>query len=274
MTCALNKPRRTTAIREAVGVFHDQVRFQAAIDELLSAGFDRSELSLLADERTIAEKLGYRFARVEELEDDPRVPRSAYVSTEAIGDAEGGVIGGLVYVGAVAAAGAILASGGTLAGAFLAAAMAGGAGGLVGAALAQLIGRHHAKRLQEHIDRSGLLLWVHVRDADHEARAREILGRHGDTDVHVHDLVAGTYLAANPEASDLERALLDPTAVFRAPEEVVGRADLSRDQKVAVLQRWAHDARGVEVAGEEGGSDLLSRVMDALRVVQAAPVRG
>jgi hypothetical protein len=71
---------------------------------LLSASFDRAELSLLADERTVAEKLGYRFARVEELEDDPRVPRSAYVSTEAVDDAEGGVIGGLVYVGAVAAA--------------------------------------------------------------------------------------------------------------------------------------------------------------------------
>ena len=134
----------TATIREAVGVFHDPDMLQEAIDELLSSGFDRAELSLLAGEHAIKEELHHRYRKVAELEDDPRVPRTAYVSLESIGDAEGGLIGGLMYIGAVVAGGAVVASGGTLAGAFLAAAMAGSAGGLFGSALAKLIDYHHA----------------------------------------------------------------------------------------------------------------------------------
>jgi hypothetical protein len=48
----------TTTIREAVGVFHDPASLQEAIDELLSSGFDRAELSLLAGEHAVEEKLG------------------------------------------------------------------------------------------------------------------------------------------------------------------------------------------------------------------------
>lgn len=78
-----------SAVREAVGIFHDAQDFQVAIDELLSSGFHRAELSLLASENVVEEKLGHRYQRVEALADDPSAPRAAYVSTEAIGDAEG-----------------------------------------------------------------------------------------------------------------------------------------------------------------------------------------
>jgi hypothetical protein len=176
-------------IREVVGVFPDEARFQAAIDDLLSSGFDRAELSLLA--------------------------------------------------------------------------------GAVGVALARLIDQHHADHLQHQIDAGGLLLCVHVRDAEHGARAPDILARHGATDIHQHDLVPRRYLAARPDASDLERALLDPTAVFRTPEEVLARQDLTRDQKAAIRQRWRYDAIELEVAETEGmrdgEPDLLDRVLDALR---------
>ena len=59
-----------------------------------------AELSLLASEAAVEEKLGHRYRRVRDLADDPEVPRDAYVSTEAIGGAEGALIGGLMYVGA------------------------------------------------------------------------------------------------------------------------------------------------------------------------------
>lgn len=258
----------TATIREAVGVFHNSASLQEAIDELLSSGFDRAELSLLAGEHAVEEKLGHRYRKVGELEDDPRVPRTAYVSLESIGDAEGGLIGGLMYVGAVIAGGAAVASGGTLAGAFLAAAMAGSAGGLLGSALAKLIDYHHADYLQRQLDKGGLVLWVHVRDPEHEQRAKGILERHSGEDVHVHDLSAEAYVAASPQASDLQRALLDPTAVFKGPEQVLQRDDLSREQKAAILRRWAYDARELEVAEDEGmrdgEPDLLDRVMRAL----------
>ncbi len=43
---------------EAVAVFHDVETFQAAIDELLLAGFDHADVNVLAQEDTVTSKLG------------------------------------------------------------------------------------------------------------------------------------------------------------------------------------------------------------------------
>jgi hypothetical protein len=192
---ALQKVKRpmkqeTRTVREAVAVFDSPEDLQEAIDELLSAGFHRAELSLLASGQVVEEKLGHRYQKVSVLADDPAVPRSAYVSTEAIGDAEGGIIGGLMYVGAMAAAGAIVASGGTLAAAIAAAALAGGTGGLIGSILAKWIGDQHAHHLQEQMEHGGLLLWVRTRRTEDEKRAIETLKKHSGRDVHIHTLPA------------------------------------------------------------------------------------
>lgn len=101
-------------IREAVGVFQKEADLQGAIDELMSSGFDRAEISLLASEHVVEEKLGHRYSKVTETEDDAEIPRCCYVSPESVSAAEGGLIGGLMYVGAVAAAGVVLVSGGAL----------------------------------------------------------------------------------------------------------------------------------------------------------------
>src|SRR5690348_15262165 len=82
--------------REVVGIFHTSAHLRAAIDDLLSAGFDRAELSFLASAHTVEKKLGHAYRRVSEIADDPKVPRAAYVSTEAIGGAEGGLLGAFV----------------------------------------------------------------------------------------------------------------------------------------------------------------------------------
>ena len=176
--------------REAVGVFSSPETLQDAIDELLSSGFHRAELSLLASEHAVDAKLRHRYDKVRVLVDNPTVPRAAYVSTEAIGDAEGGLIGGLMYVGATVTAGAIVASGGAVATVIIAAALAGGAGGLIGSILAKWVGAHHAHYLQAQLDRGGLLLWVHTRDVALEERAVEILRKHTGEEVHTHALPA------------------------------------------------------------------------------------
>ena len=169
-------------------MFERPDKLQEAIDDLMSSGFDRAELSLLAAEKTVDEKLGHKYGKITELEDDPIVPRCCYVSTESIGDAEGGLIGGLMYVGATAAAGAVVATGGTLALVIAAAALAGGVGGLLGSLLAKWVGDHHAHYLQEQLDHGGLLLWVRAWNPDDEKRASEILSKHSGRDVHVHIL--------------------------------------------------------------------------------------
>ncbi|NKB58700.1 MAG: hypothetical protein GKS00_20415 [Alphaproteobacteria bacterium] len=175
-------------VREAVGVFDSAETLEAAVDELQSSGFNRADLSLLAGEPAVQEKLGHMYDKVSELEDDATVPRDAYVSTESIGNAEGGLIGGLMYIGAVAAAGSIVASGGPLAAAIAGAAMVGGAGGLIGAILANWIGDHHADYLQDQLDRGGLLLWVRTWNEAQEKSASDILTKHSAHDVHVHGL--------------------------------------------------------------------------------------
>ena len=174
--------------REAVGVFHDWTALQACVDDLLSSGFDRSELSLLAGQKAVEEKLGHVYAKVAELEDDPEVPRTAFVGRDSFIEGRTGVIGALAYIGAAAAIGGVVASGGTLAAAIAAAAVAGGSGGLIGTLATRWLGRDRAKEIQSQIDRGGLLLWVRARDRAHEDRAVAVLNRHSADHVHVHDL--------------------------------------------------------------------------------------
>lgn len=174
--------------REAVGVFASTSDLQAAIDELLSSGFHRAELSLLAGERAVFQKFGNSYAELRAAADDAVAPRTAYISPEAIGDAQGGIVGGLVYVGAAIASGAIVVSGGTILAAIVAAALAGGASGIAGSILAKWLGDNHAQYLQAQIDHGGLLLWVRTRNARAEERAVAILKSHSSRDVHVHTL--------------------------------------------------------------------------------------
>jgi hypothetical protein len=173
---------------EAVAVFNDVESFQAAIDDLLLARFDHADINVLAHEDTVASKLGRKYGSTAEFEDNTEAPRIGFVPIETIGDAEGAVIGAGVYVPAIIGSLAVVASGGTMLGAFAAAAVAGGAGGLIGAALARFIGHEHAKHLDQHLHHGGLLLWVRTHDAEHEKNALEILRRHSAHDVHLHRL--------------------------------------------------------------------------------------
>ncbi len=164
----MDSPQRAArTVHEAVGVFHDRDAFLDAVDELMSAGFDRAELNLLAGERAVQQKLGHAYQKVQDLEDDATVPRVAFVGPHSLAEGRTAIIGGLAYLGAVGA---------------------------------RLLGRDRAEALKDQLDRGGLLLWVHCRDGEHERRAVEILTRHGAEDVHVHDLPVPEEAEANPLA--------------------------------------------------------------------------
>jgi hypothetical protein len=184
----MSTQQESADVREAVGVFDTADALQDAIDELQTSGFDRADLSLMTSEHIVEKKLGHKYRKVSELADDTQVPRTSYVSPETIGEAQGALVGGLFYVGAIGAAGLIFATGGSMAAAVLAASAAGGAGGLIGALLGKFIGERHAQYVQEQLDRGGLLLWVRTWDEDHEKRAVDILKKHSGRDVHVHGL--------------------------------------------------------------------------------------
>jgi len=159
---------------------------QSAIDDLLTHGFDQAEISLLANEDVVREKLGPEHIRAAELEDSENVPRAEYVEPESMNEAKAGIIGGLFYVGAIVGAGAVMAAGGALASAIAAAVIAGGGGGLWGVALAKLIGDNQAREVEEHLKNGGLLLWARAWNKDKESAAINILQRNGGHDVHAH----------------------------------------------------------------------------------------
>lgn len=177
---------RSSPIREAVAYFDSGEDLEAAIDELLSSGFNRSEISLLASEKSVEEHLGHKYEKVSELEDDPTVPRTFYVPTESIAEAEGALIATPLYLAALSAIGGIVASGGSLLAVIVGTVAAGGAGAALGTALAKLVGDHHAKHLQDQLEHGGLLLWVRTWDSSDEQRAVAILGEHSGHDVHLH----------------------------------------------------------------------------------------
>ncbi len=182
---------------EAVAVFHDVNAMQAAIDELLMRGFDHAELSVLASDSAIKAKLGRSYKNTTEFEDDPDVPRIGYVPDESRGDAQGAIIGAAAYFPAVIGSLLVAGSGGTLLGAVAVAAMAGGAGAMAGTALAQAVGSHHAKALNEQLANGGILLWVRTHNAEHEQMALDILNRHGGDHVHLHILPPATIRTDN-----------------------------------------------------------------------------
>ena len=174
-----------TAVTEAVAVFHDVSDLDAAVEELRAAGFDRDDISLLATEQAVSRKLGHRYERVEELEDDPAAPRVAYRTRASLGDSEDRLIGSLTYLPAVVAAGTVVASAGVVAAAVTGTAIA---GALIGTVLSHWLDKSHAEHLQEQLDRGGLLLWVRTPDAEAQQRALAILTRHSAHDVHIHRL--------------------------------------------------------------------------------------
>ena len=73
---------------------------------------------------------------------------------------------------------------------------------------------------------------------------------------------------------DVNKAMLDPTSVFKDPAEVVAIDELTRDQKIEILHRWEYDARQLEVAEEEAGMavrrpEMFDRVIQALHMLDA-----
>jgi hypothetical protein len=179
-------------ICEVVGIFNSVKLLEKAVDELFSIGVDQAEVSVLADNQFIKDYPSKLFS-VQDFAHNPETLKKHYAGHENVGAAQGGIIGGLMYVGSSAAAGAVIATGGTLAAALIAAAAIGGAGTLIGIILSKFIGNHHAQYIEEQLSNGGLILWVHLRDSDKENLIKEILIKNQASDVHTHCIPQNLY---------------------------------------------------------------------------------
>jgi hypothetical protein len=179
-----------TVIREAVGTFDSREAVENAIEDLLSNGFDRSQLSLLASHETVEEKLRHPVSDVRTLEDDPRAPRTEPLERPDVGNVMGVAVGPPAAFAALAAAGITAMTGGAFAGVAVAALAAGGGVAALGGLLAKSLHHDVAADFQQQVERGGILLWASLRGPEQEARALEVLRRHAAGDIHVHEIPA------------------------------------------------------------------------------------
>ena len=173
-------------IPEAVGVFDTFEDLQQAFYDLRMVGIHHADISLLADEKVLKQKLGKAYWRAPDLEDDPRAPRATFVSEEAIGELEGAIAGGFFFVGSYIAMAAMLTPASTLAASIAAIAIGGSPAAVIGTLLARRVGKHHKDYYANQIEHGGILLWVRVRDKERENLAVNIMKGHSGRDVHVH----------------------------------------------------------------------------------------
>ena len=179
----MSADQKTSKI-EAVAVFHDVTSLDDAVEALKSAGFGKDDVSLLAGEAAVEEKLGHRYERVEELEDSRDAPRAAYRTLAEFADTERTIANSLTFLPTMIAAGTVVASGGVVAAAITGTAIG---GAVLSTVLARWLDKNHADHLQEQLEHGGLLLWVNTPTDEKQASAIRILKDHAATDVHIHD---------------------------------------------------------------------------------------
>ncbi len=152
-------------IREVVGLFDDRAAFDAAVDDLLAAGFDRSDLSVLSshDSLDAAEHSGFDWGAA--------------------------LAGEYKMVGPLVASGAVFLAGGPVA-ATIAAVIGAAVGGAAVKELIDEVTSAHHDDFARAMKAGGLVLWARVADTDAEAAARDVLARHGAGSVHRHDRTA------------------------------------------------------------------------------------
>ncbi len=189
MTAKTRKPAKTSyPAREAVGVFADADAFVTAVEELELSGFDHAAISVLASDEKVKERIGRICHTVSEAEDDERVPRTAFVSPDSKAVGAGAAVAVPLYLAGITGAFAVAASGGTLAAAIAATLGSGAAGAGIGALLAGVVARQHARSVEEWLARGGLVLWVNLSNKEAEKRALAVLERCHAGDIHVHEL--------------------------------------------------------------------------------------
>jgi hypothetical protein len=178
-------------VREVVGVFHSWSSLKAAGDALLLAGFDRSDIDVIAPPDEVRRKHGSAsvYIAAEELADMPGVPRQPLFTDD---DADNIKIVAASTLGSMSAVFTalilfLLGSSSTQIGATSVIVGLMGAG--IGFVLARrFLGEPRIEGLEYSLAARGVIVWVRVRSDDKEDQAREILIAHGANAVHVHEI--------------------------------------------------------------------------------------
>ena len=69
----------------------------------------------------------------------------------------------------------------------------------------------------------------------------------------------------------VDQAIADPSRMFPNPMDVLAAKDLSREEKIKVLQSWEHDAKRLLESADENMTDERGRERNQLPEIQKAP---
>lgn len=152
-------------VTEVVGRFAEREPLKQAIEALLVAGFERTDLSVLDSHDALSAA---------------EAPDESWRRTLA------GLVGEAKYLEPITAAGLILLASGAI-GAAVAGAIAAGLGGM---ALYELLGEiratPHTREFATALEHGAVLLWAHAESAERQRTAQDILTRAGAADIHTH----------------------------------------------------------------------------------------
>jgi hypothetical protein len=157
------------------GVYTRRSQVEHAVEELRTAGFRNTDISVLFPENEGTKD----FA----INKGTKSPEGATTGAGS-GVVIGGTLGWLVGIGALAipGLGPFIAAGPIMA-ALAGAGVGGAVGGLTGALIGMGIPEYEAKRYEGRVKKGGFLLSVHSDDSKWAKKAKEILERTGAEDV-------------------------------------------------------------------------------------------
>ncbi|WP_237751639.1 MULTISPECIES: hypothetical protein [Sphingomonadaceae] len=180
---------QTVRAREVVGTVHNLELLESMVVALSAAGFDKSDIDLMASREAVLKKLPAIYADPIHLAEIPELPRRELVTRDEGTTVTGLVFGTLISLAALGAALPVVASGGALA-AVLAATAAGGAAGagIAKVVRSAILGGVGAEDLERDLRGGGLVVFVRARDAAAEEKAQQIMRKSGALNVHVHEI--------------------------------------------------------------------------------------
>jgi hypothetical protein len=194
------------------GIYQNQASAEAAIDNLRSAGFRNTDISVLFPDNEGTKDLAISKAT--------KAPEGA-----TTGGISGGIIGGalgwLAGIGALAipGIGPFIAAGPIVA--VLSGVGVGGAlGGLIGALTGLGVPEYEAKRFEGRIRKGGILLSVHCDNSDWVKRAKSMLEQTGADDISAAGEAAADFAASDrpmPRRAGVPAAPI--TQAPRSPDE-------------------------------------------------------
>lgn len=174
-------------VREAIALFRDPEALNGAISDLTSAGVDRADMSILAQEGLLDGTVVQPVGDMSHAADNPNAPRQAVYADTDVRQGRTLLTSMASVIAALAASGAIVLTGGAALPALAAAAGAGLGVGAIGALVGKRVGDERRKYLEEQMARGGIVLWTKIADPARESHICRILESHAARDVHVNE---------------------------------------------------------------------------------------